>query len=497
MSVALQDLTREPELMEKILLYCERNNIFKCISISVKINKPLEDGLVYGSLRALVLKYPLLFSFPVGAEPHVKYEPLEQILFKDVYEVNDEVTKLFKDNDAGNELLTSVSFYDAHKNKTVLWKLVYYRHTGWLTFHSSHCITDGGSVIAYLKEFVEGLNHAENVSEKEVLFSLKNDLPILTHGISPSLFEKVSYEPDILTKVASTVLKKVISWWPGIVPNVLEKQRHNLFFVDCPPVPFSAETCFESEHLISAKSPLNATRPMFINFETSTLDQILRVCRENNVKLLSYLIIVYAHTIHQLLPGIYDAKYLKVGIAVSFRNLFENLQSHGPYLGNAGRFDDGFYTYGVTYFLEPQLEFSWENVRKYHKFLHDTVVSEDWKKEYYVGCHTMEAQDYMGGRFEKKGDCCFLTTTNLGHIDVLDHEDANLFQIDDVLFAPSAGATMGTHHITVCSTKKGGVNIGFYNGDLRVKDWKVFKQKFASNLLRFLAIDSGVVAEDT
>ncbi|KAM9934028.1 hypothetical protein OXX80_006363, partial [Metschnikowia pulcherrima] len=96
MSVALQDLTREPELMEKILLYCERNNIFKCISISVKINKPLEDGLVYGSLRALVLKYPLLFSFPVGAEPHVKYEPLEQILFKDVYEVNDEVTKSFK-----------------------------------------------------------------------------------------------------------------------------------------------------------------------------------------------------------------------------------------------------------------------------------------------------------------------------------------------------------------------------------------------------------------
>lgn len=486
MPVTVNDLTRKPVLMEKILLYCERKNIFKCISISVKINKTLNEDLVYGSLRALVLKYPLLFSFPTGEEPNVKYEPLDEIRFKDVYLVNETITELFKDNDKACETLNSHSFYENHLRKSVLWRLIYFKNTGWLTFQSSHCITDGGSIVAYLKEFVEGLNHTKEKAQ-DVLFSLEADLPLLEHGISPGLFDRVEYQPDILTRIASTALRLVINWWPGIVPTVLEKQRHNLFFVDCPPVPFSKETCFESEFLIGENSPLNFALPMFISYNTQTLNKILQACRDHQVKLLTYLIVVYAHTVLQLNPGVYDEKFLKVGIAVSFRNLFEKLQSHGTYLGNEGRFDDGFYAYGVTYFLEPRLKFNWEAVQKYNKFLHDTVNSEDWKKEYYVGCQTMEAENYMGDRFEKKGDCCFITNTNLGHIEVLDHQN-DLFQIDDILFAPSAGATMGTHHITVCSTTKSGVNIGFSKGDTRVSDWGIFKETYSKNLLEFLGI---------
>ncbi|GEQ67322.1 hypothetical protein JCM33374_g986 [Metschnikowia sp. JCM 33374] len=500
MPVTLQDLSREPELMEKILLYCERKNIFKCVSISVKINKPLNDDAVFASLRALVLKYPLLFSFPVGEEPNVKYEPLDHILFKDVYVVNETVTQSFKDNDANSEMLTSASFHENHINRAVLWKLVYYKKTGWLTFNSAHCFTDGGSVIAYLKEFVERLNHVGDEKAGDVLFSLENDLPRLTHGISRGLFDRTGYTPDLVTRFAATTLKHVISWWPGIVPTVLEKQRHNSFFVDCPPVPFSKETCFESEFLINESSPLNSTVPMFINFTTETLNKILDACRTHKVKLSSYLTVVYTHTILQLCPGVYDDKFLKVGVAVSFRNLFDTLKSHGSYLSkiedgdslNEECFDDGFYSYGVTYFINPHTKFSWDSVQKYHRYLHTTVNSEEWKKEYYVGCKTMEAENYMGGRFDKIGDCCFITNTNLGHVAVIDHGDVDAFQIEDILFAPSAGATMGTHHITVCSTTKSGVNIGFYKGDHRVTDWALFKRTFAKNVLEFSGVSSEV-----
>ncbi|OBA20585.1 hypothetical protein METBIDRAFT_32562 [Metschnikowia bicuspidata var. bicuspidata NRRL YB-4993] len=73
-------------------------------------------------------------------------------------------------NDDGSSPLelTSLSFQDNHAKRIALWKIIYYKNTGWLTFHSSHCFTDGGSVLAYLKDFVEGLNQSQESIAREV-----------------------------------------------------------------------------------------------------------------------------------------------------------------------------------------------------------------------------------------------------------------------------------------------------------------------------------------
>lgn len=485
MPVSVQDLSREPEFLEKTLYYCEKKKIFQCVSISAKLNRSPNEDAVYGSLRLLVLKYPLLFSRVEEDGGKVMFVPVDEIRFEEIYLVNDEVKRCFKEDGAETRILTNVSFYNNHLQKKALWKIVYYTKTGWLTFHSAHCFTDGGSVVAYLKDFVEGLNNVAGVKQKGVLFNLEADLPRLSYGISPGFFDRINYNPGLATRLVAYGLKLAIALWPGIIPNVMEKKRFELFFVEKKPQPFLPDRFFESPYIIDEESGINSTTANFIYFDHEQVQRMIHACRANQVKLQSYLLLAYAHTINQLYPELYKQKYWKAGVAASFRNRFECLQSHNSYLGNKGRFDDGFYTYAATFLLEPETMFTWDTVRKYHTFLHQKIGSEEWISQYYVA-QSMTAEDYLDHRFGKEKDDLFLSSTNLGHIDLLQYEDPSRFQIEDILFAPSAGALLGTHHMTVSSTVKNGLNIGFTNGDPNIGDWDEFKRALKENLLLLL-----------
>ncbi|QBM90992.1 Alcohol acetyltransferase [Metschnikowia aff. pulcherrima] len=481
MSIRLSDLTREPEFLEKTFHYCEKNKLFRCVSISAKINRPLSNNLAYGALRSLVLKYPLLFSRIAGEEPHVRYEPIREILFADVFSVNTTVDKCLKDKDAETSVLTDMTFYENYRLKKAMWKLVYYEKTGWVTFHSAHSFTDGGSVVAYLKDFVESLNHVTDAEAKSTLFSLDQDLSLLKYPISPGFLERVNYQADFATKLFARGLKLAIWYWPSIVPKVVEKKRFELFFVGRAPEPFSPDLVWQSDHVIGANSPLNFTKAVFINFDTGSLGKMLAACRAHDVKLQSFILLVYAHTINTLYPELYSAKNLKTGVAASLRNRFDSLETHSSYLGNKGRFDDGLYTYAATFLLEPGTTFSWEAVKKYHDFIHEKVTSADWIKQYYIANQSLTAESYLDHRLDTEGDTLFLSSTNLGHIDVLLYEDEK-YQIEDILFAPCVGALLGMHHVTVLSTAKGGLNLGLTIGDENVDSPK-FKKAFSENLL--------------
>ncbi|GEQ69927.1 hypothetical protein JCM33374_g3603 [Metschnikowia sp. JCM 33374] len=486
MPVTLQDLTREPDFLEKTFRYCEKNKLFRCVSISARINRPLDADVAFGSVRSLVLKYPLLFSRLSGEEPNITYVPLEAIRFEDVFVVRNDAEVCFKAENAQTDLLTDASFHENHVQKKPLWRFVYHKKTGWITFQSAHCFTDGGSVVAYLKDFVEGLNHVAGVTAKDMVFNLQDDLSLLKYGISPGFFDRVNYQTNLATRLVAHAIKSAIWLWPGVVPAVLEKKRVESFFVDRTPEPFSPDSFFESEHIIDEKSSLNLTTPTFLNIDSDSLQAILRQCRAHNVRLQSYILLVYVHTVNSQCPDMYTSKNLKVAVAASFRNRFESLQSHNKYLGGGDvRFEDGFYTYAATFFLEPGTEFSWPSVQKYHNFLHQKVNSEEWIRQYYFAHHTMTAENYMDHRLGNEKDTLFISSTNLGHIDVLQYDDPSKFQIEDILFAPMTGALMGTHHVTLSSTAKGGLNIGLSNGDPNVKDWAVFKRELKKNLVLF------------
>ncbi|KAF8005263.1 hypothetical protein HF325_000720 [Metschnikowia pulcherrima] len=394
-------LCRGPEFMEKLFLYLERKNIFQSVSILVHINskRQLTTGLVFAALRKLVLKYPLLFLFPTGDEPNITWVPLDKIRFTDVYEVNTDITECFKNENVETKVLNRLSISKRLRLQKPLWKLIYFKHTRWLTFQSAHSFTDGGSVIAYLKEFVESLNDLEEKESVELFFDLKKDRRFLKRGISPSFFSRIKYRPSLLTWLSAVALKAMVTVLPVIVPTFLETSLHNLFFVDRHPVPYSNRSFFESDYLISELSPLNDLKPFFVNIPPMDLKEIVGACRDHGVKLQTYIIIVYVHTVHELYPELYLKKFLKVGVP----------------------------TLNVT-----------------------TV---------------------------------FLALTNLGHVELLDHGSTGKYQIDDILFAPSSGAVLGTHHMTICSTAKNGLNIGFSDGDRKVIDWSEFRHLFKRNLL--------------
>ncbi|OBA21967.1 hypothetical protein METBIDRAFT_143490 [Metschnikowia bicuspidata var. bicuspidata NRRL YB-4993] len=485
MAVTIQDLTRDLEFLEQALYYCEKNEMYKSVGISAKLNRPLGEEQAFASLRLLVLKYPLLFSHVVEKGQQIRYEPVEEIRFKDVFTVNRDVDRCFKEEGANTRLLTEQSSLENHHNKHALWKLTYYERTGWITFNSAHCFTDGGSVVAYLKDFVEGLNNVDKPETRDVLFNLSKDLPILEHKISPGFFDRVNYLPNLATRLLFRGLQLAISVWPGIIHSVLEKKRFELFFVDRPPERFLPDTFFESTYIVGKDSGLNFTTPSFINFSPEQLNIMIQACRKNQVKLQTYLLMVYIHTLNELYPDLYMGKNLKTSVAASFRNRFDCLQTHTSYLGNEGRFDDGFYTYAASFLLPPGTKFTWGAVRKYHDYLHTTLSSEDWVKQYYLA-QAMPVGVYMDPVVGQEKDDLCLSATNLGHISVLQYDDGSKFQIEDILFAPSAGALLGTHHMTVSSTTKNGLNIGITDGDPNITDWATLKAKFKLNLMDLL-----------
>ena len=484
-------LCRGPEFMEKLFLYLERKNIFQSVSILVHINskRQLTTGLVFAALRKLVLKYPLLFLFPTGDEPNITWVPLDKIRFTDVYEVNTDITECFKNENVETKVLNRLSISKRLRLQKPLWKLIYFKRTKWLTFQSAHSFTDGGSVIAYLKEFVESLNDLEEDESVELLFDLKKDRHFLDRGISPSFFSRIKYRPSLLTWLSAVALKAMVTVLPVIVPTFLETSLHNLFFVDRHPVPYSNRSFFESDYLLSELSPLNDLKPFFVNIPPMDLKEIVGACRDHGVKLQTYIIIVYVHTVHELYPELYLKKFLKVGVPVSLRNRYRCLESHCSFLGDKGHFDDGFYTFSVKYFLDPFTTFSWQNVRKYHDFLHNTINNPRWVDQFYIANYSLTAESYMDPRLDFKRDDCFLALTNLGHVELLDHGSTGKYQIDDILFAPSSGAVLGTHHMTICSTAKNGLNIGFSDGDRKVIDWSEFRHLFKRNLLGCLFLE--------
>lgn len=470
MPVTLRDLTRKTGFLEESFYNYEKNNVFRCVSISAKLSCPLNAGLAWGALRLLVLKYPLLILC-IDDASNVQFEPLQKIFLKDVFLINSLVDTCFKDKEADTGCLTNYSFANRHKQKKPMWKVMYYEKTGWLTFNSSHTFTDGGSVIAYLKDFVESLNHVDDSKIGDILFNLADDLPLLKTGIPRGT------SPDIdIHQFKVTAKKRKIS----------EKQILEQSFVDGMPETFESSQIYKGDYIIDEKSPLNFTKPIFLNLKNDTVKDILHACRVNNVKLQSYIILVYVHTINQLCPGIYTNKYLKTIVAASMRNRSTTYQSHGSYLGKTSRFDDGFYSYGASFFLDPGTSFSWEAVRKYHQFLHRKLSAENSIQQN-PGVKTIKFEELVNiPRFSRKDELFFLCT-NLGHIDMNQYENNTKFQIEDFLFAASAGAVLGTHHMTVVSTGKGGLNIGFTNGDPNIKDWVNFKKAFAENLVSFLS----------
>lgn len=471
--------------MERLLFCWEKNSLFTSISMAVRINRPLEDVLVFGALRRLLLKYPLLFSALLGEELDVAFGPLEKIYFKDVYLINEEVTQAFDKSDEFSSVLTSVFAHQNHKKGTPLWKLVYYKNIQWFSFHCSHAISDGGSVISYLKEFVENLNHVTETSVGEILFSLSEDLPFLQKGISPGILEMVNFKPDLYTRLKANSLKFIVQIWPGFVKSVVDRRRHNLFFVDRPPKPYSKQTFFESEYVADKNSPLNFTAPSFINISSKDLKSMLQVCRLHNVKLQTYIIMKYVHTMLELYPQFYAEKDLLIAVAVSFRNIFGGFPSHSTYLGNKGQYDDGFYVHVPFYYLPPKSYFSWTTVKLYHDFLHQTVTSKSFVDGYAIACEGMSAEKFMAKKVGVTKDSLFLGNTNLGPIDLIEHNNLKLYQIENVLFVPMPGAFMGTHEMTAISTSKCGLNIGFLKADPNVEDWGVFKKELRLNLLTF------------
>ncbi|KAM9938740.1 hypothetical protein OXX80_001757 [Metschnikowia pulcherrima] len=483
--ISIPDLTREPDFMEKLLLYFERNNIFQSVSVSVKINKNVPIEMFAPTIRKLVLKYPMLFMFPVGNEPKIRWEPLPDIIISDVFEINQDVTDDLLVDTFDTTLLNSFSIVERHRQKKPLWKLVYFERVNWITFHCAHCFTDGGSILAYLKEFVEYLNDVDVSAGKDQVFCIKEDLPLLETGIPAPFFERVKFRPNFRTKVSAAAIKAAIGLFPTLVTALLETRLENSLFVDRLPVPFSPRCFFESESVISETSSLNNATAMFIHLSREELSVVLAACKAHHVKFQTYVILVYVQTVHEIRPELYSQKFLKVGCAVSFRNIHKQLTDHSTYLGNKGRFDDGFYTFVAKYFLDPGTTLSWESVKKYNDFLHGTINSAEWINDFYIASHAVLPDHIMDPKMDIKKDDCFLFATNLGHVEVIDHGEAGKFQIDDILFTPSRGVTIGTHHVTMSSTSKVGLHVGFSDGDINITDWNLFRSKFKYNMCRF------------
>lgn len=480
-------LTRKPEFIENLFIYLERRNLFQCVSISVRVLPlTLTNELAYAALRKLVLKYPLLALFPLGEGLALRWQPLSEIRFSDVFEVDENVDVGFTDPGAKTELLTQMSAVRRHQQKIPLWRFVYYKKTGWLTFQGGHSFTDGASVVAYLKDYVELLNNVDAEEFEDVLYDSQKDMALLECGIPPRFFDHVQFKPDYFTKFLIWALKSGAWFVPTMMSTIFETTAQNLCFVDRPPVPFLARSFFEAPFVISTQSPLNSAIPRFINLTNEEVGKILVDCRVHGVKLLTYVLFVYLQTVHQVCPGTYTQKFLKASVAANLRNRYPIFQSHNKYLGNIGKFEDGFYSSIVSYFIEPGTMFSWEVLRKYHDFLHNSMYGTEWFKQYYVASEVLTPESYMGPRVDTKKDDCFLFLTNLGNIDVLEHSPSSKFQIEDILFSPSIGTNLGTHHIALCSTAKSGLRIGFTDGDKNVKDWENFGLKLKENFLQLL-----------
>ncbi|GEQ69682.1 hypothetical protein JCM33374_g3356 [Metschnikowia sp. JCM 33374] len=367
--------------------------------------------------------------------------------------------------------------------------MVYYSKTRWLTLYTAHCFTDGGSIVAYLKEFVEALNEADCGDSPldapgDVLFNLAKDLARLKHGISPVFFDRINFKPTLATRMATQSLKLSLRLFPTLVPTLVDTVSQRSFFVDKWSRPFfRRKRFFESDHIISPDSPLINAAPLFVNIAPLDVESLVVDCRRHQVKLQTFVLFVYLHTIHQVCPDMYTDLFRRITVAVSLRNIYPQLSNHNTYLGNTGRFDDGFYTFLVNYYINPHTSCTWDAVRKYHAFLHRTIKGATWINEYYTMAHAMNADHYLDPKINVRKDDCFLMTTNLGLVDVIDHADSGLYHIEDILFSPSAGAMVGTHHLTMCSTAKSGLNVGFSDGDTNIKDWPTFCLKFKENLL--------------
>ncbi|KAM9905506.1 hypothetical protein OXX79_002118 [Metschnikowia pulcherrima] len=456
--------------------------------MAAQVSRPLNDDVVFGALRRLSLKYPFLHSSLSGAGYNVQFNPLQKIDFRDVYEVNTEVTERFQDSDKSASVLTSVLAHHNHKAGKPLWKLIYYKNINWFSFHCSHTISDGSSVVVYLKEFVENLNHAANSKAGDVLFSLENDMPLIEKDLPPPILEMANYKPGLISKCKAKAFKMASDFWPNFI-NKVDERRLNRSFVGCPPEPFSPDKFFQSDYIIDDKSPLNFSSPGFTNIDPKNLKVILNACRKHSVKLQTYLIMVYVHTMLKLYPELYAHKFLNTAVAISFRNVFGGFESHNTYLGDKGSFEDGFYVHLPAFCLPPGSYFSWDSCRKYHDALHKTVNSKSLVEGYYMACEGMTAENYMSNKFGLQKDTLFLGNTNLGRVNILDHSGTDKYHIEDILFVPMAGAFMGTHEMTAISTAKKGLNIGFIKVDPNVKDWNKFKEAFSHNLIALSATD--------
>lgn len=436
---------REPGFFEKYYLCRSAEKYTTNVSVIARYNRHIDKVVLSNALRSLIVKNPEFCCNFFSDEPYEKIKkqngnpyrlkPLNKITFEDVvfYE------QIEKDLD--DEILDRLDTeYSGININEPLWKLIIFENTAsqYLTFLYDHTLWDGKSGQFFHEELLSELEHfsiSEDISFQDNLFDYDKDksiLPVLPKS-SDKLFDL--YDMD-MWYTFKHILKLII---PTGITNYL-----------------TSNSLVEPYTLISYPFPkednlsnLTSTKLRLVHVDASSLNNIMKKCKENGVTLTSYLTALMTYCLKEsVLSDVGDNKVASILIPMSGRRYYPDKAQEtkfGLYVGSMN------YNINIDTVTEGNLKNLSQSLLKDMRIALET-------REPFKFCSLLKLVniwDFLGAKV-KKNDRGTIAFSNLG----MANAEKGDWKLIELIFSQSNGIYTN-YSMSAISTPDAGLNITF------------------------------------
>ncbi|GMM27762.1 N-acetyltransferase [Martiniozyma asiatica (nom. inval.)] len=433
---------RELAPIELFFYWRNVDRYYSNFSVGAEYSQELDTETVFKALNYMCYKYSSLASnvYDFGIKDKAGFTGRMQLM--DKFKLKDVLTIIEDPKENCETQMDKVhKYYFDYAGTEPLWKVILINKKQ-LLFYCDHLPFDGNSAFNFHRVFGEALRVVRNTQTADEYIGMESILydSSKINGdwfLQPSPFFVLDSKVPFKRYVYELIL--------ALMPHWISKRVRYFFGGN----PYKKIMHYDSRSL----PPPGADKSAWLHIPTEKLDKLLKVCRQNNVRLTSLLYLVGMLAAKDILAD-YDNSF---GVPYNMRSEVDQ----GKALSLCPNFHDdfgnfiGFNVFEFPSILEvcPDGKINWDVVRNIHKMIHD---SKSRCLESANIFQIFDSRNYLKkiSNAIKAGGVHISTMTmsNLGNISI-ENGSGDGLEIERVWFNQPVDKTM--IWMNVCSAKKG------------------------------------------
>ncbi|CCE72989.1 Piso0_000597 [Millerozyma farinosa CBS 7064] len=436
---------REPGFFEKYYLCRSAEKYTTNVSVIGRYNKHIDKVVLSNALRSLIVKNPEFCCNFFSDEPYEKIKkqngkpyrlkPLSKIAFQDV------VFYEWIEKDLDDEILDRLDTeYSGININEPLWKLIIFENTAsqYLSFSYDHTLWDGKSGQFFHEELlseIEQFSKSKDITFRDDLFDYEKDqsaLPVLPKS-SDKMFDL--YDIDMWYTLKH-IVKEII---PTRITNYLTSNSFSdpYTLIDYP---------FPKEDIQSSRI---STKLRLVHVDASSLNKLVKNCKENGVTLTSYMTTLMTYCLKEtVLSNIGKNKVAKISIPMSGRRYYPDKAQETKF---------GLYVGAINYNIKLD-KITEGNMKTLSQSLLNNMRIALETQEPFKFCSLLKLiniWDFLGAKVEKN-DRDTVAFSNLG----MTNAEKGGWKLIELIFSQSNGIYTN-YSMSTISTPEAGLNITF------------------------------------